>query len=131
MTDAPIRQPHLLDAGSPPRLKGHQCPNCGRRFFPPDPFACEGCGTEAHELTEIDLASAGTIRAAATVHRHHYPKPETPFTVATIELDDGPVLKSVVLDAADSDVGRRVVGVLVESAVDPETLDLRFRLEAQ
>lgn len=129
MTTPNVRQPHLLSAGSPPLLRGHHCPTCGRVFFPPDPFACEKCGTAAAELREVDLTSTGTITAAATVHRHHYDTPETPFTVAVIELDDGPVLKSVVLDGSDADVGRRVVGTLIESAIEPGTVDLRFQLE--
>ena len=128
--DTPVvRQPHLLDAGPPPRLRGHHCPTCGHTFFPPDPFACERCGTEASDLRDTQLAATGTIRAAATVHRHHHPSPETPFTVAVIELDDGPVLKSVVVDGSDSDVGARVEGILVPSAVEEEKVDLRFRLE--
>jgi len=124
-----VRQPHLLDAGPPPRLRGHSCPTCGRTFFPPDPFACEKCGTPAGQLTGVTLTAAGRITAAATVHRHHHPSPETPFTVATIELDEGPVLKSVVIGASDADVGARVRGVLVPSAVDEATVDLRFELE--
>ena len=126
-----VRQPHLLDAGPPPRLRAHSCPTCGRTFFPPDPFACEKCGTPAADLTEVTLAAAGRITAAATVHRHHHPTPETPFTVATIELDDGPVLKSVVIDGSDGDVGARVHGVLVPSAVEEGTVDLRFELESR
>ena len=130
MTAPTVRQPHLLAAGPPPTLKGHHCPTCGRTFFPPDPFACEKCGTPVDRLSEVELAARGVITAAATVHRHHHPSPATPFTVAVIELDDGPVLKSVVLDGSDRDVGRRVRGCLVESAIDEGTVDLRFELEA-
>jgi uncharacterized OB-fold protein len=129
MNQPAIRQPHLLTAGPPPRLLGHRCRSCERVLFPPDPFGCERCGATAECLDTVELAAAGTIRAAATVHRHHHPSPETPFTVAVIELDDGPALKSVVLDGGDGDVGRRVVGELVPSAVEEGTLDLRFRLE--
>jgi uncharacterized protein len=129
MSQQTVRQPRLLTAGPPPTLLGHRCRSCERVFFPPDPFACERCGAETEQLESVDLRASGTIRAAARVHRHHHPTPETPFTVATIELDDGPALKSVVLDASDDDVGKRVRGVLVPSAIEPETFDLRFELE--
>ena len=129
MTEQAVRQPHLLTAGSPPMLKGHHCTACGRVFFPPDPYSCERCGASLDRLEPVDLRAAGTIRAAAQVHRHHHPSPTAPFTVAIIELDDGPVLKSVVLDAGDGDVGARVRGVLVTSAITEHTVDLRFELE--
>jgi len=123
-----LRQPHLLHEGPPLTLRGHRCTGCDRVFFPPDPFACERCGADLDQLEEIALTAEGTIRAAATVHRHHHPTPPTPFTVAVIELDEGPVLKSMVLDASDADVGARVCGVLVDSAIEEGTADLRFQL---
>ena len=72
------------------------------------------------------------IHAIATVHRHHHARPETPFTVATIVLDDGIALKAVLTgDVSAAAIGSRVRGVAVpwETADDgTEVVDLRFEV---
>lgn len=124
------RYPQLMRLGDPPTIVGHECRSCGRRAFPPDPFACERCGADVDQLSPIELVAEGTIHAVATVHRHHHPRPETPFTVATIVLDDGITLKAILDgDVSMATVGARVVGVTVpwETADDgTEIVDLRF-----
>lgn len=119
-----------MKLGDPPVILGQECGRCGRRAFPPDPYGCEQCGAEAGELATVELEAAGTIHAVATVHRHHNPAPETPFTVATIVLDDGITLKAVLHgDEAGAEVGARVHGVTVASETDDEgtaLVDLRF-----
>lgn len=124
--------------GDRPTIVGQECARCGRRAFPPDPYGCERCGADVASLQPIDLPATGTVHAVATVHRHHHPSPETPFTVATIVLDDGITLKGVLATDADTDtgtetvaVGRRVEGTTVPFDVDEdgtEVVDLRFRL---
>ena len=116
--------------GEPPAILGQECSRCGRRAFPPDPYGCEQCGAGVDELREIELRATGTIHAIATVHRHHHPRPSTPFTVATIVLDDGITLKAVLAgDESSAGVGARVHGVTVPWDVGDdgaETVDLRF-----
>ena len=117
--------------GAPPTIVGHRCRRCGRRAFPPDPYGCERCGATADELEAIDLAARGTIHALATVHRHHHPRPETPFTVATIVLDDGVTLKAVLTGRGEPEIGAAVEGTTVAWETDEdgtEVVDLRFRL---
>ncbi len=127
------RYPQLVNLGDPPTIVGQECGRCGRRAFPPDPYACEACGAGVEDLTTTDLAANGTIHAVATVHRHHHPRPETPFTVATIVLDDGITLKAVLEgDIASAEVGARVRGVTVPWEVEEdgtEIVDLRFALD--
>lgn len=126
------RYPELMRLGDPPTIIGHRCRSCGRRAFPPDPYGCEQCGAARDELDEIELAPTGTIHAVATVHRHHRPKPETPFSVATIVLDDGIALKAVLTgDLAPARVGARVRAVTVPWDTDQDgahVLDLRFEV---
>lgn len=113
----------LTDSG--PLLAGHRCRLCGRVGFPPDPYGCEGCGALVPDLEPIDLAAVGRIQAVAEVHRHHHPEPPTPFTVATIVLDDGPALKAVL----DQPGAWAKVGAAVEGLVDSAGA-LRFGRQA-
>ncbi len=132
MATVRARYPQLVQLDDPPSIVGHRCLRCRRTAFPPDPYGCEQCGADAEQLEPIPLSASGTIGAVVTVHRHHNPRPETPFTVATIVLDDGPVLKGRLDgDISEARVGARVVGVLVPWETDEEgteVVDLAFRL---
>lgn len=140
MSSIRARYPELVTLGDPPTIVGQRCEDCGRRAFPPDPYGCEQCGAATERLTPIELAATGVIHAVATVHRHHHPRPQTPFTVATIVLDDGITLKGVLADDPDADretgsevaaVGTRVRGTLVPWDTDEdgtEVVDLRFQI---
>ncbi len=118
--------PDLMGTASDgtPFLIGQQCRHCARVAFPPDPYGCEACGALIDQLEPIELRAAGVVQAVATVHRHHRDVPPTPFTVAAIVLDDGPLLKAVLTDrSSEADVGDRVCGV----AEPPDSpLPLRF-----
>lgn len=123
-----------MKLGPPLVIVGHRCQSCERVAFPPDPYGCEQCGAEADQLDPIDLRAQGTIHSVATVHRHHGDSMETPFTVATIVLADGPSVKAVLIgDTADAAVGTDVVGVTEVTGQDDdghELVDLRFTLSA-
>lgn len=126
------RHPRLLRLTDPPSILGHQCIGCRRVAFPPDPYGCEGCGSLSGDLEEFVLEARGTVRAVATVHRHHQPSPATPFTVAVIELTGGPVIKAIVAGTGVS-VGTEVEGVLVQDVEDDVgdiLVDLQFRVMA-
>ncbi len=131
MSTARALYPRLLRLGDRPAIVGHRCRSCGRVAFPPDPYACEQCGADISELDEIELAAEGRIHAVATVHRHHRPEPPTPFTVATIVLDDGVSLKGVLKGQTGATVGSRVRGVTVPAGEDDDgvgLVDLRFEV---
>ncbi len=134
------RYPELIrlapaGSGSPPTIVGQECKACSRRSFPPDPYGCEACGAAVEQLARTELAATGVIHAVATVHRHHHPRPETPFTVATIVLDDGVTLKGVLTgDTSAAGVGTRVRGVTVPWDTDDdgtEVVDLRFTADEE
>lgn len=134
MPEVRPRHPRLMKLGEPPIIVGHRCRRCDRVAFPPDPYGCERCGATAEDLDPVELAAVGTVHAVATVHRHHRPRPETPFTVATIVLDDGVTLKAVLTGDRPAAVGDRVEGMTVAGEVDEddedgtEVVDLRFRV---
>ncbi len=130
------RYPQLLALGPPPTLVGHECGKCGRRAFPPDPYGCEKCGADSSELIEVELTANGRVHAVAEVHRHHHPRPETPFSVATIVLDEGISIKAVIepTEGRTVIVGDRVGGVIVPWETDEdgtEVVDLRFALASE
>lgn len=130
MSPLQVRYPQLICLGDPPTILGQRCLRCERRAFPPDPYGCEQCGAGVEQLAPIELTASGTIHAVVTVHRHHHPRPETPFTVATIVLDDGITLKGILDgDLSAANVGARVRGVTVPWETDDDgndIVDLRF-----
>lgn len=135
MNDAksPLLKPTLYartDDDATPVLLGGRC-ECGHVFFPMQTFGCERCGKFGDALQSIPLRGRGTVRSAATVHVHADEKRPVPFVVGTIQLDDGPVIRTLLLDApADRDArGTRVVGVLLPVSTEhgEQALDLRFR----
>ncbi len=129
MTTQP-RHPHLLKMTDPPIMVGHRCVTCKRVAFPPDPYGCEKCGSPASTFEHWDLEARGSVRAVATVHRHHRPTPVTPFMVGVIELVGGPVVKAIVVGGGVV-VGSAVEGFLVPDEEDDDgnvMVDLRFRV---
>jgi hypothetical protein len=88
--------PRLYDPSPDvPVLNGTQCTRCKRVYFPPIGVGCEICGALAEDLLPTAIAVTGTIHALAEVHLHHG-APETPFTVAEIALDAGPLIRAMV-----------------------------------
>lgn len=113
-----------LDEDGSPILIGQRCQACERVAFPPDPYGCEACGAHLDRLDPYELGAVGRVHAVAVVHRHHREFPATPFTVATIVLDDGPTLKAVLTDdSADIGVAERVRGV---ATFEDSGIPLRF-----
>jgi uncharacterized protein len=95
-------------------------------------YGCERCGRSGDSLTERALSGSGRIIALATVHLHAGKGRQAPFTVATIALDDGPVVRTL-LDAEserDAKPGSSVVTKLVPISKEDggSFLDLRFSL---
>jgi len=113
-----------------PALLGGACA-CGYVFFPLQRYGCEKCGSVAIEPRA--LSGVGRLLASARVHLHAGKGREAPFTVGAIALDDGPIVRTLVLDGAGPmSVGQRMATALV-TVPDPEgapRLDLRFAPEA-
>ena len=135
MADAPLPllKPDLYAIGTAhtPTLLGGRC-ECGHLFFPMQTFGCERCGRTGPALQPFPLAGRGRLRSVATVHVHADEKRKTPFVIGTIVLDDGPVVRTLLLDAASDRhaPGTPVEAVLVAvetSEPGKQALDLRFR----
>lgn len=133
---APEPKALFQDAGTAqlpdhPALLGGACDDCGYVFFPMQTYGCERCGSV--RLSPRTLTGRAKVLTAAKVHEHRSPGREAPFTVAALELEDGPMVRAL-LDPATEDateIGDIVVAKLVpEGRPDRGPYDLRFTKQA-
>ena len=88
--------PRLYDpAPEDPILLGNECLACGRVYFPPLGIGCESCGAGEDKLAPTPLTTAGVVHSLAEVHSAP-PPTKTPFTIAEIILDGGPLIRAMV-----------------------------------
>jgi len=108
-----------------PALLGGAC-ECGYIFFPLQTYGCERCGRTA--LKPRVLSGRGRLIASARVHLHGAKTRPAPFTVGSIALEDGPIVRTLLADADAVQPGDRMVTTLVQvaDAEGVERLDLRF-----
>lgn len=127
MTDAPLLKPKLYKEGAPPSLRGGACA-CGYVFFPMQSYGCERCGSLS--LSERALRGEGVLLASTRVHLHAGKARTAPFTVGSIRLDDGPIVRTVLVDdGGPLRPGDRMIALFedVRDAEGGEKRDLRFR----
>jgi hypothetical protein len=95
-------------------------------FFPFQRYGCEWCGGIA--LTQRVLSGGGKLLASAPVHLHAGKNREAPFTVVSVALDDGPIVRTLLADGDVPPAGVRMMTTLVDvrDAEGAERLDLRF-----
>ena len=114
--------PDVTDPATAPFWKGTRdgkvvvqaCTKCGYLRWPPGPL-CNECLSPDTEWKEI--SPTGTLWSYAVYHRAMNPrfKDQIPYTVALVELDDGPRMYGrLVGDTADVKVGLPVRAVLQE-----------------
>lgn len=103
-----------------------RCEGCGTTFFPPFGVGCEVCGAAEVALRPAVLAAAGVLYSVATVHHYAGKDIAVPFTMAEVQLDDGPLIRATLLDDTDvTSIGARVRGEWVQID-DDQTFELRF-----
>lgn len=107
-------------------LHGGRC-TCGHVFFPMQRYGCEKCGRDGADLKPVALKGRGVLAAAVTVHMHARPERKAPFTIGTVRLEEGPVLRALLTGpVADLAPGMPMVATLVPVAEANGALDLRF-----
>ncbi len=114
--DAPLR------SGATAKLRGGRCSHCGYVAFPRYEYGCERCG--AAGLDAFALSGRGIVRVSVAVHRTRDGIPEG---VASIALDEGPVIRALLCDADPlAPPGTRVHAVVAPLRHKTEVLGLRF-----
>lgn len=123
---APLRDDAIsLD---PQGLKGIACRACSRRSFPQRPL-CPHCGADA--VDNVVLSDRGRV-TSWTVVRQAPPPLQTPYTLATVDLDDGVRLLGAA--AGDVQIDTEVAVELVAVKSDPSGNPLwwyRFRTDEE
>lgn len=128
----PLPQPSALTEGfwlaaAEGRLVAQRCADCDRwRHYPQE--RCPGCHSDSWRWSE--LTGAGEIYSLSVAHRAFHPAwaERVPYTVVTVELDEG---VRMVSDLPDADGARAAIGDRVEvffDRVGGETVLPRFRL---
>jgi len=82
-TGAPLRDDAI--SIDPQGLKGIACRACSRRSFPQRPL-CPHCGADT--IDNVALSDRGRVASWTVVHQAPPPL-KTPYTLATVDLDDG------------------------------------------
>jgi uncharacterized OB-fold protein len=78
-----------LAAAADRRLVVQRCARCGHHQHYPR-YICTQCGEQ--QLEFVPVAGKGAVWSFTEVHRAPAPDMDTPYTVALVRLDEGPVL---------------------------------------
>ncbi|MEV6062942.1 OB-fold domain-containing protein [Nocardia asteroides] len=115
-----------VDGDGVPRLFGLR-DSAGFVSYPFQEYGSENNGDHGDRVRRIALAGRGTITARTDIHlapNHHV---GVPYTLASILLDEGPLMRSVLIDARDAGIGTRVRAVTVTIERDGDQVaELRF-----
>ncbi|MGH8289590.1 MAG: Zn-ribbon domain-containing OB-fold protein [Steroidobacteraceae bacterium] len=102
------------------RLQLQRCSTCGRLRYPPAP-CCPNC--LATESAWEELSGQGTVFSFVIFHRSYHASwtDRVPYNVCLIELDQGPMLMSNVVDL---DNAALTVGLRVKVTFSPLSKDV-------
>ena len=103
---SPLTQP-FWDATKEGRLTLQRCTTCGEYVWTPQ-MACRSCLTETLEWS--DVSGEGEVYSFVVLHKAAIDAFKAPYTIAVIELKEGPrMLSDVVgIDPADVKIGMPV-----------------------
>ncbi|MEP9382950.1 Zn-ribbon domain-containing OB-fold protein [Nocardioides sp. KR10-350] len=95
-----------------------RCGACGRFQFPPR-AVCYGC-SRSGTLEWVPAAGTGEVWSYVTFHKAYFPPEvrQVPYTVAVVQLDEGPRLITNLVDTPDTDIsiGARVTARFIHEA---------------
>lgn len=107
-------------------LRMQRCEECGCLWWSPGPV-CPDCWSERYEW--VELSGTGRVNSWVVFHRPYWPdlEDEVPYTVAEIELEEGPRYLATVVDCDADDIYRGMpVEVVFEDTTSAITLP-KFR----
>jgi uncharacterized OB-fold protein len=99
-----MKKPLFKLEGGIPRLLGAECTACHYRWFPAIYHGCERCGAHGDDLAAREFDGTGRLLSRVDVAEG-----DGSFTLAVIELQDGPVLGGIVEGAETPGIGDKVV----------------------
>jgi uncharacterized OB-fold protein len=79
-------------------LRLQRCDDCAHVYFPPRPF-CPACASR--QVSVIKASGRGTLHSYVINHRDH-PGYDAPYSLAVVELDEGPRLMSQIVNVAQT-----------------------------
>ena len=85
---------HYWDGAKAGELRLQRCDACSHAYFPPRPF-CPECGSR--DVSVFRASGRATLHSYVINHMKA-PGFEPPYTVAVVELEEGPRLMSNILD---------------------------------
>ncbi len=119
--------------GASTHLRGQRCGRCGRVSFPPNPYGCESCGTFGEDVADMRLPGKGRLLAFVTTNHANQRDIPVPYTVASIALESGPVIRALMNTPTDEGlkINDAVEAVLVaDSATTPaDVADQKLRFQ--
>lgn len=115
-----------VDDDGAPRLFGLR-DSTGFVSYPFQEHGSENNGDHGERLRRVPLAGTGTIAAVTEIHLAPNRHVSAPYTLASVVLDEGPMVRSVLIDASDAGIGTRVRAVTVPiERGDGPVAELRF-----
>lgn len=121
--DVPVERPYWQSCREH-AMQIQRCDDCGNyRFYPG--YVCDRCGSSA--LTWTPVSGRGTVYSNTVIRRRGSAAFDSPYSWALIELDEGVVMASNVVDCPVEDVH---IGLRVEVVYDEVSSDWtipRFR----
>lgn len=119
-------EPELYDVSpaGQPVLRGGTCTACGYVMFPMQRYGCEQCGAFGDAIETTPLSGRGVVRASVMVYRLDNEDLPTPFVLAEVRLDEGPVVRAVCAgdQVIDGDTLVRATG----TARNDQSIEIRF-----
>ncbi|AEF39225.1 hypothetical protein [Hoyosella subflava] len=101
----------------------------GNISFPYQTYGSVFNGDHGAFLTRTPLCGVGTVTAATTVFHRSNDGTPTPVRVASIALEEGPLIRAVLADGSAARPGDTVTATTVEIRRDGNTVrELRFAL---
>jgi uncharacterized OB-fold protein len=84
-------------------LRMQKCTDCGYIRFPPS-IVCPRCNSMEAEWTQ--LSGRGNVYSYVIYHMAYHPsyKEDIPYTVAIIQLEEGPRMESNIINCKDEDI---------------------------
>ncbi len=89
------------DAARHNKLMVLRCEECGRYRFPPVP-CCKRCLSTKAKWVEV--SGRGSVWSWVVIHRPYFPGADVPYQVAIVELEEGPLLGTNIVNARNDEI---------------------------